>query len=79
MFFQKVHIIASLLHGLWNCVFSCTGCICGFSPLVCLNKVGRDVICFDKWLDHVVVRAYLRRTNDKLIDRFDIFASGKIL
>ena len=53
--------------------------MCGFSRLVCFHKVGRDVIFFDKWLDHVVVRAYSRGTNDKSFDRWDIFASGKIV
>ena len=53
--------------------------MCGFLRFVCLHKVGHDVICFDKWLDHVFVRACSRGTNDKSIDRFDIFASDKIM
>ena len=54
-------------------------CKCGFSRLVCLDKVAREVICFDKWFDPVVVRAYLRGTNDKSFDRLNIFASSKIM
>ena len=50
-----------------------------FRALFVSIKLGAMSFFFDKWLDHVVVRAYSRGTNDKSFDRWDIFASGKIV
>ena len=45
---------------------------CGFSCLVCLDKIGCDVICIDKWLDRVVIRAYSLENNDLTVLTLDL-------